>query len=63
MSKSIYKYDSKGQVHGYAEEYDDIGLWCRCTYNHGREIGYEEVNLKDNHTLGQEGTEVIFHIR
>ena len=31
--------------------------------NKGEEHGYQEVNLKDIHTLGQEGTEVNFHIR
>ena len=63
MKKSTYIYNEKGQLNGYAEEYDAYGLWCRTNYKNGREIGYEEVNLKPKYTIGQKGTNVNFHIR
>ena len=42
--KDIEPKDINGQFHGYNEWYydDDIRLWMRCNYKHGREIGYEE---------------------
>ena len=63
MKKSIYNYNSKGFVHGYAEEYDQSGLWCRTTYKNGKEIGYEEVNMDGKKTIGEEGTQVNYYIR
>lgn len=42
--KDIKPKDNNGKNHGYQEWYydDDIRLWMRCNYKHGREIGYEE---------------------
>jgi len=62
--ESIESRNDKRQWHGYQEIYDKHeNLWCRSTYKNDLPIGYEEYNVKNNSSIGDNGTIVNFYIK
>lgn len=44
MTTQIKNTNAKGQFHGHVEfSSNDNKLWCRCNYENGMVIGYEEM--------------------
>ena len=45
MGKDIKTRNTKGQLHGYQLVFhNNGGIWLRCNYKHGLELGYEELH-------------------
>ena len=45
MNKNIEPHNNKLQAHGYWENYlTNGGIWYKCFYNNGNEVGYEEFH-------------------
>ena len=60
--KDIRNRNSKDELHGYQEWYEDDELWLRSNYKNSEPIGYIEINTSDC-VIGDKGTLVLFYIR
>lgn len=64
MKENIDNYNAKEQYHGYQEWYDYMdNLWHRGCYKNDLPIGYIEENKTFRGSIGDDETEVEFHIR
>ena len=52
--KDITQYNQKGLQHGYWEVYHTNGsVMCKCFFNNGNQVGYEEWYRYDNGKLNK----------
>jgi hypothetical protein len=64
MKLKINNKNAKGQWVGYQEWYTRSNkLWFRGHYKNEKAIGYQELNIKLDDGIGDEGTQVEFYIK